>query len=96
MGSQGMPGYPGPQGLVVCKYITSSRIDMKKKPVNIYFCLTGNSLQFDFQVNEFCSLQGPAGRNGRRGRRGARGKPVGRLQQDVGRTIQTLPIGRVL
>lgn len=39
MGSQGMPGYPGPQGLVVCKCITSSRINMKKTPVNIYFCL---------------------------------------------------------
>lgn len=33
MGPQGMPGYPGPPGLVVCKYITSKRIDMKENPV---------------------------------------------------------------
>lgn len=44
MGSQGMPGYPGPQGLVVCKCITSSRINMKKTVCNLIFKLMSSAL----------------------------------------------------
>lgn len=69
MGPHGMPGYPGPPGLSVCKYVIRMGIFFNKTLAFLLFALFGINHQFFFQ--------GPNGRSGRRGRRGSRGKPVG-------------------
>ena len=77
MGPQGMPGYPGPPGLSVCKYVIFEKQNKQQNGVFSHKTLAFLLLAFVWDKSSRFFFQGPNGRSGRRGRRGSRGKPVG-------------------